>query len=315
MNNYKRQVISSPTFTIDYLYRRFYKKLFNIVYSVFVWENLPDTFNENYITETLITTGNIGIIKTPNGIKPVRGNVGGEVNEFYRPTQFIYANPVLGSGSPKIGTECAVLYLTEFDQIPTDSNNGLSSLIETTAQLLADNILSLNISQKNARLIAFVTADNESTANSAEQLINSMYNGKPFKVISQSIADTIQVNPIATNANVAQNMRQLIENQQYILAHFMQELGINANFNLKRERLNTAEIELNSDCLDTLIDNIEKSVNDGLEVANNLFGTNMKLKLKRYGEEQETEQKPVALTQLDDTNDTDTDKAGDNDVG
>lgn len=293
--------LTPPIFTLEYLYRRFYSKLVNIATSVFEWHNLPETFDENFLTETLILNGVIGVIQTPNGLKPVLGNVGGEINEFYKPTQFIYANPVLGSGSPTINKNCAVLYLTTFDSNPNQFSKGLSQQIETTALLLADNLLSLNIAQKNTRLIAFLISDNEATANSAEQIVNSMYNGKPFKVISKTLADTIEVNPISQNVNIAQNMRQLIENQQYIIAQFLHELGINEMYNLKRERITSTEIALNADCLDTLIDNIEHQVNKGLDECNKLFGTNIKLTMHRYGEEDNnSDNKEVVKSQLND---------------
>lgn len=111
-----------------------------------------------------------------------------------------------------------------------------------------------------------------------------MYNGRPYKVVTKSMTDSFDVNPLSS-VRTAENMKQLIENQQYILAHFYQELGINANFNMKRERLITSEVELNTECLDTLVDDMEKTINDGLEMCNILFGTDIHLHIKRYGEE------------------------------
>jgi hypothetical protein len=66
----------------------------------------------------------------------------------------------------------------------------------------------------------------------------------------------------------------------------LQELGINSNFNLKRERLTTSEVDLNGECLDTLIDDIERTVLQGVEMTNTMYGTNISFKIRRYGEEQ-----------------------------
>ena len=99
----------------------------------------------------------------------------------------------------------------------------------------------------------------------------------------------------------------------FIEAQFMQELGINANYNMKRERLISSEVELNTDCLDTLIDDIEENVNRGVDMCNSLFGTNIKFSVRRYGE-QETDA-VVTTQQTDDKQqDTDTGKGGDNDA-
>ena len=270
-----------PPLTVDYLFLRYRKKLVNTAASVFTWENLPETFDETFLNNELIEHGSIGIIKTANGLSTVRGNVGGEINEYYKPTQWIYANPVLGSGSPTIGEDVAVIFLTSEDAIPFSVHGGLSMLIDSTAMLMADNTVSLNVAQKNSRIMLTAVADNESTVNSAENVIRDMYNGKSYKVITKKLSDSFEVNPLA-NTRTAENMRQLIENQQYIWAQYLQELGINSNFNLKRERLTSNEVALNTYCLDTLVDDMEENVNRGLEMCNKLFGTDIKFSIRRY---------------------------------
>lgn len=279
-----RELVATPL-TFDLLFARFKKKLINTCASVFVWENLPETFDESFLTAQLIEAGNIGIIKSSDGIYAVRGNVGGEVNEYYKPTRYIYANPVLGSGNPEIGKDVAVIFLTTEDTIPLcTSTGGLNMLINSTATLLADNQLSLNIAQKNSRLMLIADTDNEATRNSAEKALNDMYEGKPYKCVSKKMQDSFSVNPLVT-IKPAESMRQLIENYQFIWSTFLQELGINSNFNLKRERLVSAEVALNSECMDTLIDDIEKNVQRGVDMCNELFGTDISFSVRRYGEE------------------------------
>ena len=280
----ERRNLTPPTMSTEYAFLRFRKKLVNTAHSIFEWTGLPDTVNENFLTNELIENGIVGLINTPHGLRAVRGNVGGEIDCYYRPMYFIYANPVLGSGEPKIGENCAVIYLTSEDMTPFSPTGGLSTLIDSTALLLADNMVSLNVTQKNTRMMLLASADDEATANSAERTIMDMYNGRPYKVVNKSMTDSFDVNPLSS-VRTAENMKQLIENQQYILAHFYQELGINAHFNMKRERLITSEVELNTECLDTLVDDMEKTINDGLEVCNILFGTDIHLHIKRYGEE------------------------------
>lgn len=281
---YKRQLKMPPSLTLEYLYLRFRKKLFDTAASVLTWENLPPSFDETFLNTELIESGIIGIIKENDTLYTVRGNWGGEPNEYYKPTQFIYANPVLGTGSPTIGDNVAVIYLTTEDANPFTSSGGLSMLIDSTAMLLADNILSLNVAQKNTRAMLIADADNEQTRNSAEQVLKSLYNGEPYKVVLKKMTDSFTVNPLST-VRTADAMKQLIENHQYILSQFMQELGINSNYNMKRERLITTEVALNAECLDTLIDDIEENVNRGVDMCNNMFDTNIKFRVRRYGEE------------------------------
>ena len=303
---YKDKELVATPLTFDLLFARFKKKLINTCASVFAWENLPDTFDETFLTTELIENGNIGIIKTTDGVYTVRGNVGGEVNEYYKPTRYIYANPVLGSGNPEIGKDIAVIFLTTEDTVPLcGMTGGLNVLINSTATLLADNQLSLNVAQKNSRLMLIADTDNEATRNSAERAMNDMYEGKPYKCVTKKMQDSFSVNPLVT-VKPAESMRQLIENYQFIWSTFLQELGINSNFNLKRERLVSAEVALNSECMDTLIDDIEKNVQRGVDMCNSLFGTDIKFSVRRYGEEhafvgyekrEEIEQGEVATSQ------------------
>lgn len=281
---FKRSEVIPPPLTLNYLYCKFRKKLINTASSLFEWGNLPESFDVNFLNHELIMNGRIGIISVNGNLYTVRGDVGGEINEYYKPTQYIYANPVLGSGSPTIGQDIAVIFLTSEDTTPSLVNGGLCPLIESTASLLADNELSLSVAQKNTRLTLIADADSEATRNSAEQTLKAMYNGEPYKVVNKRMTDTFNVNPLVT-VRPAESMRQLIENRQYIWSCFLQELGINSNFNLKRERLVTSEVELNGECLDTLIDDIERTVLQGVEMTNTLFGTNITFKIKRYGEE------------------------------
>lgn len=309
---------SPPDLAFNMLFNRFKKKLINTASSVFTWENLPDTIDENFLTTELIFNGIIGIINTPDGVRAVRGNWGGEPNEYYKPTQFIYTNPILGSGNPVIGKDIAVMFLTTADNLQNGcdiaTHDGLKTLIDSTACLLADNQLSLNIAQKNTRLMLVASADNEATSNSAEQTLKAMYNGEPYKVVNSKFGDTFAVEPLV-NSKPAESMQQLIENYQFIWSTFLQELGINSNFNLKRERLVQAEVALNSECMDTLVDDIERNVNIGVDMCNSLFGTDIKFSVRRYGEEHafkgleerdELENDSVATSQLDD-------KGGEND--
>ena len=293
---YKRREVTPPSMSFEYLFDKFRKKLINTANSLFDWENLPDTFNVNFLNYELIVNGKIGVINHHGQLYTVRGEIGGEINMYYRPTQYIYANPVLGSGSPVIGQDIAVIFLTSEDTNPTVMTCGLSSLIDSTASLLADNELSLNVAQKNTRMMLLVDTDNEATRNSAENTMKAMYNGEPYKAVSRKMTDTFNVNPLVT-IRPAENMRQLIENRQYIWSCFLQELGINSNFNLKRERLITSEVELNGECLDTLIDDIERNIQAGVDMVNTMYGTDIKFTVKRYGEQNDTETNTVAISQ------------------
>lgn len=67
----------------------------------------------------------------------------------------------------------------------------------------------------------------------------------------------------------------LIEYQQYLKASWFNEIGLNANYNMKREKLSTTESQMNSDALLPLVDDMLEQRRLGVEKVNEMFGTNI----------------------------------------
>lgn len=70
-------------------------------------------------------------------------------------------------------------------------------------------------------------------------------------------------------------MIQFIELQQYLKGSLYNELGINANFNMKREALSGEEVALNDDALMPLIDDMLKQRRTMCDELNKMFGLNV----------------------------------------
>ena len=272
-------------------FNTYFKLLVNKVSQLFTWENLPDNVDVNFLNTQLLLNGKVCFFKDGDKIYALNGNLGGEPNTYYKPTQFIIANPVLGSKMLNVrqkdgddskieGLDGIVVNLTPVDeQSDTGLVGGLYGLIYQTAGLLADNISSLNVAQINGRVNFFTTADDEEMARTAELVLKQMYDGKPYKVLSQDLVDKINVNPVAASGGANQAIMNLIEAHQYILAQFFSEIGIVANFNMKRERLNTAEVEMNTGSLDINIQSMIGQLKKDIEKVNQLLSTSISVEL------------------------------------
>lgn len=269
----------------EFNFRTYFKLLTNKCMSLFKWEGLPETIDERFLMEQLILRGKVCFTEINGKLYALNGNVGGEPDCYYQPTQFIIANPILGSKTVKIrqedgsksleGLTGILVALTDIDQlIQPQFNGGLYNLIYQTAGLLADNTSSINCAQINGRATVGYVADSEALANSAEEVLLDVYSGKPYRVMSQDIMDKIQAMPLATSG-INSTLMTLIEAHQYILAQFYNEIGIGGNWNMKRERINTAETELMKGSLDLSIWQMEKSLKEGIELVNQLFGTSI----------------------------------------
>ena len=270
----------------------YFDLLTNKCCNLFKWEGLPETVNERFLMMQLILTGRIAWFADGGNIYALNGSWGGTPNCYYEPTEWIVANPVLGSKTLKVRNmdgsnsidklDGIVMGLTDVDLIKQNpTKGGLYRLIYQTAGLLADNISSLNISQINGRVSQIWTADNDALARTFEEICKDIYEGHPYKVVSQDILNKVNAVPTAQTGQ-SNTLLNLIEAHQYILASFYNEIGLPSNWNMKRERINTAETELMTGSLDVSIYNMEKNLQAAVEKINELFGTNISV---RFNEE------------------------------
>lgn len=278
-------------------FQLYFDLLTNKCCNLFKWEGLPETVDERFLNLQLILNGKICFTKIDNKLYALNGNVGGEPNVYYEPTQFIIANPVLGSKTVRIrqkdgsksieGLDGVLVALTDIDYMDDRGmKGGLYRLIYQTAGLLADNVSSLNCSQINGRVAQLWTADNDTEARTIEEIVRDMYNGHPYRVLTQDLISKIGVVPAAQTGQT-NTLLNLIEAHQYILASFFNEIGIPSSWNMKRERVNTAETELMTGSLDVNVYNMEKNLQEGAELINELFGTSISV---RFNEEIKEEQ-------------------------
>lgn len=287
---------------VDFNFKTYFDLLVNKVSRMFIWENLPETINERYLEQQLLLIGKVAFTKVNDKFYVVRGNWGGEPNCYYQPTLWTMANPILGSKQLKIrqldgtedveGLDAILIGNSDVDLLRENCmQGGLYGLIYQTAGLLADNISSLNVSQINGRVSVLYTADSEAEALTGEKVLQDIYQGKPFKILSQNILEKIGVNPVAAQGQ-SNTLMSLIEAHQYILAQFFNEIGIGGNWNMKRERINTAETELMTDSLDINIQSMLKCREEAVKKINELYGLNISVKLNEavYKEDEDEDE-------------------------
>lgn len=267
------------------LYRFYFDFILRLLYRVILFDNVPDTINETFMKLILYTQGKICFLRGDLigegeqllALNCARANI---PDVYYIPSNVLVTNPRLKkSYNLKRGVECELVYLSEADQYNlTDINGGLYALIERTATMLADNDISINISQKNTRLVNLVSGDTQNTVDSIKAVIASMYEGDPTIVVKSSLIDKLQGIPILQNQS-NNNLVELIQTQQYILSHFYEQIGITTHDQMKRERLVTAEINDNLDLALFNIDDILISLQDGLQRVNEMFDTDISARL------------------------------------
>ena len=256
-------------------YEFYFKWLLSKTCSCFYLKNLPETLDEFYIISNLLIDGDVCITKFDDKLYACIGAPGGQPDEYYRPSVYTIANPILGSKIVKDGVDGVIIYNTPLDAYVS---GGLYGLISQTATLLADNIVSINCCQINSRVTAITTADSPAQRIEAEATLKSIYAGHPFKVVGSDIIDKIAVNPIAT-ANTSQNLAELIELHNYIIANYFQSIGIKSNDIRKKAHVLQDEIDSQNDYLQISILELLTSWQSGFDKVNELFGTDIHVEL------------------------------------
>lgn len=272
-------------------YDFYFKWLLSKVMSLFVIDGGDEvpTVDKSYLKMQLILDGAVVITdSTRNGagkLYAVDGNLGGQLDEYYRPVIWTVANPILGDAQlyrrdwKAHKQNCVLIANVTLDELMLDTvDGGLYNLIHQTATLLADNIISINCCQINSRVVAFAIADSEPIESAAVETLKRMYAGAPYQVLRSDMVDKLQISPL-TNTNIAATLSQLMELQSYIIGSFLQSIGISANNVRKKERMITDEIESQNNIVAISVTEMLESWTRGFNEVNAFYGTDFSVKL------------------------------------
>lgn len=247
------------------------QKMLAISQAMFVYTGLPETLPQVELETLLQTNGNVFVTKVNGDLYAFTGGLGGVPDAYNRPTEYIVANPYLQLNKTyKIGV----------DGVLVKNDSGANSLLPIFGKygvLCADTLLSLNTCSVLSRITMLISASDDKTKQSADDFVSKIINGD-FSVIGEN-AFFKGVNLQSINTQSANQIGQLIELLQYFKASAFNEIGLNANYNLKRERLNTSEVQMNVDALNPYVDNMLQERKKAVDKINEMFGTDINVEL------------------------------------
>lgn len=255
--------------------------MFDRTNRMFRYTGLPDTIPEYMLEYMLQIYGSVAILEDKGDLYAFRCHFGGPYDPYYRPTQAVVANPALDLS----GTYRVVNYLPPFDRTTweayppcvrfmNDSQlQGLLPLFARYATQMAENDVSIRSAQINLRQQTVIVADSGPEIQSAEMYIKGLEEGKLSSIQKRPFTEGAKVmNATTGNSNT---VIQLIELQQYLKASWYNEIGLNSNFNMKRQYMSSDEVNSTADIMLPLIDNMFSSRQRAVEDINKEFGTNI----------------------------------------
>lgn len=251
--------------------------MLNRTQGIFKYNGLPDTIPHRILELYLQTNGFACFAKVGGELYIFFGGLGGTPDEYYRPTICTVANPYLKFNKMlEIDKDCVI--------VRNDSlHMGLLPMFNRYATLIAENDVTIRIAEINARLVELISAGDDKTYKSACAMLKQIEKGNLAVIAESQLFDGLKTQPYASSGST-NNITQLIELSQYLKASWMNDLGLSANYNMKREAINSGEAQLGEDSMMTLIDDMLRERQIGLEKVNAMFGTNITVELANVWE-------------------------------
>lgn len=255
--------------------------MFDRTNRMFRYTGLPDTIPEYILEYMLQIYGSVAVLEHNGDLYAFRCNFGGPLDPYYRPTQAVIANPALNIDTMfRVVNNLPPFDKTTWESYPpcvrflNDSQiQGLLPLFSRYATQMAENDVSIRSAQINLRQQTVIVADTGPEIQSAESYIKNLEDGKLSSIQKRPFADGVKV----MNATTGQSntVIQLIELQQYLKASWYNEIGLNSNFNMKRQYMSADEVNSSADIMLPLIDNMFFSRQQAVEAINKEFGTSI----------------------------------------
>ena len=238
---------------------------------MFDYENLPETIPARNLEILLQLNGNVFFTEVEGKYYVFTGGLGGEPDVYYEPTIYTVANPALNFSKNLKIDEDGVL-------IRSDSYGvGLLPMFQKYAALLAENEITMRIADINNRIPFLLSAADDRTKASAEKFLKDVADGKLGFISDNAFLESLK--SISTTVQNSISLTDLIEFEQYLRAGWFNDLGINDNYNMKRESISPDEAQLNDDALLPFVDDMLECRRIGLEKVNNMYGLDIKVNL------------------------------------
>lgn len=238
--------------------------------SMFEYENLPPTIPARELEKLLQSNGYAFITKAPDGeIYAFTGCLGGEPDAYGNDTQIVISNTALKYNATLNIKKDGVLFYND------DMAAGLLPFYEKQNTLLVENEINMVVWGYNSRTQKLISSPDDKSKESADLYVKKIIDGELTVIGENALFDGIKVQP--ANNSSGNSVSQMIEYHQYIKSCLFNEVGLPSNFNMKKERLISSEIDQAEDSLFPLVYNMMENRIAAVNLINEMFGTNIKV--------------------------------------
>lgn len=247
----------------------FSKLMFDKTSSMFKYGGLPESLPEKELEMLLQKNGSCVITKKYNNkLTAFKASFNGKEKDPYnRPVNALVSEPCFND-ELKVGEDCVIIH--------NDSSDlGLQWLYEKYGSMLTESDITLMLANFNLRMQHIISGNDDNTISSIKEYLDKIENGELGVIVGSKLFDSLNVQSVSSNGD--QNIQQITELQQYLKASLYNEVGLSSNWNTKRERLTSGEVDANNDNLRPLVDNMLLSRQKSFNEVNDIFGTSIKV--------------------------------------
>lgn len=237
--------------------------------SMFEYEGLPETIPYEELEKIIQRNGYAFITEVNGKLYAFAGSIGGEMDVYGNPQDITINNVFLNFNKTLNIAKDGVLIRND------DMRIGLMPLYEKANTFLVENDINMMVWGYNSRAQKLISAPDDKTKESAEQYLKKLLDGDLSVIGENALFDGVKIQNSANTGGVT--AQQMVEFQQYIKATMYNEVGISANFNMKRERLVSSEVEQTEDSLFPFVYNMMKCRIKGVEALNSKYSLNVKV--------------------------------------
>ena len=266
---------------VELNYKFWFTQLLSITMSMFKWENLPDSISGREIELELQLTGHCVLYYVRDKLLTSCTNIYG-FDDYYQPTNFIYAQPKQGNGNRAIDSKTATIIYNNIlkdnlDGFPIDSS--LRSYISYYARQLSDISSTINIYTVNSRITDYPVAKNDKVKASLEKFFDLFRLGKHAIVTTDNelALSVFDVKDKGHN-NTSDTLINYIDASDRMLENFYRGIGVKFK-NSKRAQVNVEETQADEQVLVVSVADMLRERQKGVKILNNKFGLNVTVDL------------------------------------
>ena len=247
--------------------------------TMFDYENLPESIPAKELELQLQKNGTVFILEHDSKLYALECSVHGELDMYDNPIEVRIDNNYLNIHKT-YSVDDGVLMYNDYMGL------GLLKLYDYYNTMLVENDITFMLNNINTRIQTLISASDSGTIESAEKYLENIFNGDLGIIAENIMFDGVKLN---NNQKQNNNVTSLIEYHQYLKASLYNEIGLNSNFNMKRERLSESENEMNTDILYPLVDSMLEIREQHITEINEKFNQNITVEFGSVWKKRKTE--------------------------